>query len=470
MLAFKFSDILIMIISFVTAVIVIPFRLDNISLTQFLDMRIKIVNFVLFLSLILLWHFTFSFYGLYLSKRLSMVKKEIIDIVKATSMGTLAIYIFSILYKISLVTPFFIICFWTSSTLITILTRLVLRYILSWIRRQGRNLRYLIIVGTNSKAVEIANKIESEKEIGYVLLGFVDEGWSGLDEFKKNGYPLIADFNGFTKFIRNNVVDEVLISLPVKSYYQKTNRIIASCESQGILVKHLSNVYNTKLSNSKLEYFNDESFVSHYTGSMNEWQVVIKRILDIIVSSIMLILFAPIFLFIPIIIKITSPGPVLFVQERVGLNKRRFKLYKFRTMFKDAELKQTELENHNEVVGPVFKIKNDPRITKVGRILRKTSLDEIPQLLNVLKGDMSLVGPRPLPVRDYMGFDKDWHRRRFSIRPGITCLWQVNGRSNIPFEKWMEMDMEYIDRWSLWLDLKILTKTIPAVLQGIGAE
>jgi lipopolysaccharide/colanic/teichoic acid biosynthesis glycosyltransferase len=139
-------------------------------------------------------------------------------------------------------------------------------------------------------------------------------------------------------------------------------------------------------------------------------------------------------------------------------------------MVNDAEEKQAELEKLNEVSGPVFKIKNDPRVTWIGKILRKISMDELPQLINVLKGDMSLVGPRPLPVRDYNGFDQDWHRRRFSVKPGITCLWQVNGRHNIPFDKWMELDMQYIDQWSLWLDLKILTKTIPAVLQGSGAE
>jgi lipopolysaccharide/colanic/teichoic acid biosynthesis glycosyltransferase len=175
------------------------------------------------------------------------------------------------------------------------------------------------------------------------------------------------------------------------------------------------------------------------------------------------------FLVAALLIKRSSPGPVFFVQERVGLNKRRFRLYKFRTMVADAEEKLAELEGLNELSGPVFKIKNDPRITPIGRFLRKASVDELPQLFNVLIGDMSLVGPRALPVRDYNGFDRDWHRRRFSVRPGITCLWQINGRNTIPFDKWMELDLEYIDTWSLWLDLKILLKTIPAVIRGHGA-
>jgi exopolysaccharide biosynthesis polyprenyl glycosylphosphotransferase len=211
------------------------------------------------------------------------------------------------------------------------------------------------------------------------------------------------------------------------------------------------------------------ALVSNYTGAMGGWQVEVKRLLDILISGIALLIFLPFFLITAIAIKLTSSGPVFFVQERIGLNKRRFRVYKFRTMVPDAEKKQAELEFLNEVSGPIFKIKKDPRVTSVGRILRKLSIDEVPQLFNVLKGDMSLVGPRPLPIKDYNGFSEDWHRRRFSVRPGITCLWQVNGRSSLPFERWMEMDMEYIDKWSLWLDLKILAKTFPSVLRGSGA-
>jgi len=193
------------------------------------------------------------------------------------------------------------------------------------------------------------------------------------------------------------------------------------------------------------------------------------RLLDVLVSLSCIICFAPILLITAILIKLTSPGPVFFAQRRLGLNKRVFSVYKFRTMVEGAEKKQAELERLNEVTGPVFKITNDPRITTIGRFLRKTSIDELPQLFNVLKGHMSLVGPRPLPLRDCRGFEKDWHRRRFSVRPGITCLWQISGRSSVHFERWMELDMEYIDRWSIWLDLKILFQTIPAVLKGSGA-
>jgi exopolysaccharide biosynthesis polyprenyl glycosylphosphotransferase len=196
---------------------------------------------------------------------------------------------------------------------------------------------------------------------------------------------------------------------------------------------------------------------------------VLKRILDFSVALITVIIVFPVMMLVALLIKIASPGPILFPQKRVGHNKRKFTMYKFRTMVVDAEKQMEQLQHLNEVSGPVFKIKDDPRITPIGKFLRKTSIDELPQLFSVLKGDMSLVGPRPLPVRDYEGFNEDWQRRRFSVKPGITCLWQVQGRSSISFEKWMELDLQYIDKWSLWLDLQILAQTIPAVLRGSGA-
>jgi lipopolysaccharide/colanic/teichoic acid biosynthesis glycosyltransferase len=191
--------------------------------------------------------------------------------------------------------------------------------------------------------------------------------------------------------------------------------------------------------------------------------------LDVTLAAGALLILSPILLIAAVAIKLTSSGPIFFLQERIGVNKRRFKMFKFRTMVPNAETLLADLEKHNEAGGPVFKIKNDPRITTIGKLLRRSSIDELPQLLNVLKGDMSLVGPRPLPVRDYEGFNEDWQRRRFSVKPGITCLWQVNGRSGISFDQWMLLDLRYMDEWSIWLDLKILAKTVPAVFRGAGA-
>ena len=280
----------------------------------------------------------------------------------------------------------------------------------------------------------------------------------------------MVDFEGFPEFIRENVVDEVVICLPMKSLYQVCADIVMLSQEQGIIVRVMSDFFHSQSGKSKADYLEGDALVSIYTGAMNGWQVVVKRVLDFILSFVMLLCLLPLLLIASLLIKVTSPGPILFIQDRVGLNKRIFRLFKFRTMVPDAEKKITELEKFNEVSGPVFKMKNDPRITWIGKYLRRSSIDELPQLLNVLKGDMSLVGPRPLPIRDCEGFDKDWQRRRFSVRPGITCLWQIKGRSSISFEKWMELDMDYIDKWSLMLDLKILIMTIPAVLKGSGAS
>ena len=320
----------------------------------------------------------------------------------------------------------------------------------------------MLILGTNPRAIKFAEQIEARPHFGYKIIGFMDDEWAGVNEIQKKGYQLKGGINDFPDFIRSNVVDEVAIGLPVKSQYGQISTIVSCCEKHGIIIRFLSeNMFNQKLARSKAGIFAGDNFITFYTGKLASWPILVKRIMDFSFSLIMIVCALPVFLIISLGIKLTSPGPIFFIQERLGLNKRRFRLYKFRTMIPNAEKLITELEHLNEVDGPAFKLKNDPRITPFGRFLRKTSLDELPQFINVLKGDMSLVGPRPLPVRDYNGFNHDWQRRRFSVRPGITCLWQINGRSTTTFEKWMKQDMEYIDNWSLWLDLKDYVQDYP---------
>ncbi len=350
--------------------------------------------------------------------------------------------------------------------MVALLSRAVLRGTLGYLRTKGRNLRFIVIVGTNSRALRFARIIQSRKELGYRIRGFVDMLWSGSGMVQKEGYSLLGGFGDFGSIISDKVVDEVMICLPLRSFYDQANQIAKLSEEQGIVVRFLPDLFNLRLAYSKIEQFEDEYMITLFTGGMGGWQEYAKRIFDMGVSAVALIVLSPVFLLGAIIVKATSRGPAFFTQQRVGLNKRRFPVYKFRTMIQNAEKDLEKLESLNEVSGPVFKMKDDPRVTPVGKLLRKTSMDELPQLLNVLKGDMSLVGPRPLPVRDYMGFDQDWQRRRLSVRPGLTCLWQVRGKHAIPFDKWMEMDLEYIDQWSLWLDIKILAKTIPTVLKG----
>ncbi len=467
--AFKLSDMMIMAFIFFLSAMAVSSQIDTTTFNEFLSMRVKVQNFILFLGLVLLWYFIFSTFGLYKSKRFSNKSNEIIDVIKASSLGTLIIFIASIIFSIQMITPVFLGIYLVGSSTMIIFNRMILRSILKQLRLRGRNLRHMLIVGTNSRAVEFAREIEKKPELGYQIIGFMDDEWEGIGEFNKSGHNIVTDFMNSPEFIRNSVVDEVAICLPVKSFYNQLNRIINMCKEQGIIVRSLNDVFDLKVGRTKIDHFEDNQVATVYLGTMNGPQVFVKHVLDFLISIILIVILSPLYLITALLIKLTSPGPVFFIQERAGLNKRRFNLYKFRTMMHEAEKKQSDLEHLNEASGPVFKIKNDPRITSIGKLLRKASIDELPQLFNVLKGDMSLVGPRPLPIRDYNGFDKDWHRRRFSVLPGITCLWQVNGRSDVSFEKWMELDMEYIDNWTIWLDFKILVKTVPMIFMGTGA-
>lgn len=467
--AFTLFDLGILAVSYVVAAVRIWHLTAFSSFASFISMRVKVLNILLFLGLFYSWHVIFSAFGLYRPRRLGDRKQEAMDVLKATSSGALVLGVVAAIFRLQMITPAFIVVFWVVASSLIPLCRWILRMFLRWARLHGRNSRQMLIVGTNPRAVEFAQTIEGKPELGYHLIGFVDEEWSGLQEFRKNGKAIVSDLEHFSGFLRERIVDEVTIALPMKSFYSQAALIVATCQEQGVIVRVLSSVFDfqPERTNDKLL---DEMAVATFGGNVFEgWPLLFKRLLDIIVSSILLVLLAPIFLIVAILVIFDSSGPGFFVQERVGLNKRKFRMYKFRTMVADAERRQAQIESLNEADGPVFKIKDDPRVTRLGKFLRKTSIDELPQLLNVLKNDMSLVGPRPLDVRDYNGLDEDWLRRRFSVRPGITCLWQINGRSLISFQEWMKFDIRYVDNWSFWLDLKILARTIPAVLRGSGA-
>lgn len=269
--------------------------------------------------------------------------------------------------------------------------------------------------------------------------------------------------------IASEPVDEVFIALPRDEYAPLVEAIVHLCEEQGIIVRLQTELFKLRIARWQVDELDGIPIVTIRSGPPDGWQLLAKRLIDICGSAFLLLAMAPLLMIVTVLIKLDSPGSVFYKQERVGLNKRRFRVFKFRTMVDGAEKQQPILERLNEAAGPVFKIKADPRITRIGKFLRRFSIDELPQLFNVLRGEMSLVGPRPLPVRDIERIDAQWHKRRLSVKPGVTCLWQVNGRSNVSFDRWVRMDLEYIDKWSLGLDMKILLKTIPAVLKGSGA-
>jgi exopolysaccharide biosynthesis polyprenyl glycosylphosphotransferase len=465
----KFFDFALILLAFTFATIFMLNGGKGMSLARLLNVRIRLSDCIIVAVVLVLSYWMFAFCGLYQSRRLSRKFDESIDILKAVALATTCMALVGTLFSVKLMTArfyltFFVICFLCLTT-----TRLVLRYTLARIRRRGYDLHHILILGTNARAVEFARRIEAEPDRGYQLLGFADDDWERIEEFRATNFKLVCDRAGVAEFLRYNVVDEVAIFLPLRSFYEHAAQMAALCEQHGILIRFDSAIVDLKIARSHADALNGDGEILARSGTLRGWPSFFKRVIDILLSSVLLVLLSPLFLVVAILIKLTSPGSIFFSQERVGLNKRPFRIFKFRTMVPNAESLQKELLALNEMQGPVFKIKNDPRITRLGRVLRKTSIDELPQLFNVLKGDMSLVGPRAMSVRDYQQFSEDWQRRRFSVPPGITCLWQINGRNLIPFEQWMELDMQYIDKWSIWLDLKILARTIPAVLRGSGA-
>jgi exopolysaccharide biosynthesis polyprenyl glycosylphosphotransferase len=361
-----------------------------------------------------------------------------------------------------------LLTFWIFTFSLFLIARVAARVVTHFFRKRGRNLRNVLIVGTNRRAVALADDLNEQHSYGYRLVGFIDDHWhfDGAPEHYKE--MLLGQSADMLDHLRNRAIDEIMIALPIASNYKLAQQMIEWCHEQGIIVHYESKLFDCQ--ETVLPKWREPFELLTVTQTGHSAQSLIaKRAIDVVVSSIALLLLSPVLFAIAIAIRLTSTGPVFFKQERLGLGKRHFAIYKFRTMVVDAEKLMARVEHLNQSKGPTFKLVNDPRITPLGSFLRKTSLDELPQLINVWLGDMSLVGPRPLPLRDYRGFSEDWHRRRFSVKPGITCLWQVTGRSSIGFDRWMELDIDYIDRWSLWLDLKILLQTIPAVVRGSGA-
>jgi exopolysaccharide biosynthesis polyprenyl glycosylphosphotransferase len=468
--ALRALDLLTMMASFLAAAAAVARPLEAVTFEEFLSMRVKLQNVLLLAAMGVLWHYTLKLFGIYDSKRLVPRRREVADLLGASAVAALAIQLCGWAFSLSVVSGVFVPVFFLCSAGALIASRLLLRAGLHELRTRGVNLRHVLVVGTNRRAIAFARELQAKPELGYVVGSFVDEfGWRGADDLRDAGFPPAVDLSRFVELLRRGPVDEVMVFLPFRSCYHLIRQVVEQCEEQGVPVTFPSPAFDTKNARSVAALAPTGPVVTLLTGAMVGWPVVVKRVFDVVVSATLLVVLAPVFAAVAMAVKLSSPGPVIFAQERLGLNKRRFRMLKFRTMVTNAEQRLAELEHLNEVSGPVFKIRKDPRITPVGAFLRRTSLDELPQLVNVLMGDISLVGPRPLPLRDYEGFEQDWHRRRFSVPPGITCLWQVSGRSDVSFDQWMQLDVQYIDNWSLWLDLKILLKTIPAVVKGSGA-
>jgi exopolysaccharide biosynthesis polyprenyl glycosylphosphotransferase len=316
--------------------------------------------------------------------------------------------------------------------------------------------RRFILLGTREETIRMREELKAKSA----------EGIEVLAELDLNETPV----ERLISMMHEHSVNGVILSAR-HSYFEQVEEVIRACEIEGVEAWLVAEFFNTQISRTSLDDFYGRPVLVFRTTPEASWQSVLKQLLDRVGALVLLALASPIFLVVGILIKLGSPGPVLFRQKRSGLNGSPFTIYKFRTMVTNAEQLKHELAAMNEMTGPVFKVTNDPRVTRIGKFLRKSSWDEMPQLLNVLRGEMSLVGPRPLPVDEVKRFNDLAHRRRLSVKPGITCLWQVSGRNNVSdFRDWVRLDLEYIDNWSLWLDFKILWRTVPVVLTGVGAK
>lgn len=324
-----------------------------------------------------------------------------------------------------------------------------------------------IIVGTGPLALRVWSEVTADDATAYELAGFVDTRHADVtdDAIERRRLGTVDDLE---RLLMQEVVDEVFIALPVKSHYREIQLTIEVCERVGVRAKYYADMFATSVAWARVDA--GAGPVVTMNVAPDDYRQYLKRALDLVGAGIGLAVLSPVMLIAAAAIKCSSPGPVFFTQDRYGLNKRPFRMLKFRTMVANAPELQMSLESRNQVDGPVFKIFDDPRVTPVGRFLRRTSIDELPQLLNVMRGDMSLVGPRPLPARDVRRFTRSSDMRRFSVRPGLTCLWQISGRNQLGFNEWVRLDLKYIDGWSLVEDLRIIAKTVPAVLRGTGAN
>ena len=323
-------------------------------------MRVKVGNFLILVGLLVTWHLVFLASELYASRRMSERSRELADVLKATAVANLLLAATTVVFRIRMATPRFLLACWLLSSVLMIVSRLILRWLLAWTRVHGRNLRHILIVGTNRRSLNFVENIEARPELGYRIVGFADRDWDGSEEFRNSGQKIVCTLDDLPGFFRKSVVDEVLIALPMRSFHDDATRIAALCEEQGIMFRVLPDLFDLKSARYWTEEVEGQPLVTHHNGIPDGWQMITKRMLDFAIACIALVLLSPVLAGTALLIALTSRGPIFFRQKRVGLYKREFLVYKFRTMVVDAEKKMREVEHLNEVSGPVFKIVKDP--------------------------------------------------------------------------------------------------------------
>ncbi len=417
--------------------------------------------------IVAVWGFFLFYFEAYRSPRNASFFTYAWAIIRAVVTGIVLLLALLYILDIHYVSRPVVIAFGLVNILTLILTRVAFTLYFKESVLRGENHLKVLIVGTGNRARTLAETLMEKTKLGLKIVGYLDPDAS-LAGAQIAGSPVLGTIDDITSILKNHVIDEVILAVP-RAMISDVDRIALSCEEEGVKLRMMADVFDVHVARMRLVELGNIPLLTLEPVALDEWKLLAKRVFDIVTVTLSLPLILPLMGAIAIAVKWDSRGPVFFTQDRVGLSKRVFRMFKFRTMIEGGDQMQEELEHLNEAKGPIFKIANDPRITKVGKFLRKTSLDEVPQLFNVLRGEMSLVGPRPMSLRDVDLFDRGIQRKRFSVKPGLTCIWQISGRSSLPFTKWLELDLQYIENWSFGLDILILLKTIPVVLKGTGA-
>lgn len=405
--------------------------------------------------------------GLYRMRTRLSTRREVIDVLLAVLL--LAVVVFTTLYLVKLpnVSRLFLVLLFSCQAALTLLSRTAIRVLFVSLRARGYNARYMLIVGANPAAEAFADAVAGHVELGIRPIGYLvgphDPAAGSASSLRR---PILGGVEDIQIVLHGTVVDEIAIclSLEDRSLVEPITRL---CEDEGRVVRIPVTETTLIIPGGRLEDFHGMSILSLAYGPDRIIGIALKRLIDVVVAAAALVILSPFLLLVAVIVRLRDGAPVLFRQGRVGLQGRPFEVVKFRSMTPDAEERLAELEAANEIRGHAFKMTDDPRLSRSGGWLRRTSVDELPQLWNVMRGEMSIVGPRPPLPREVDDYDI-WHRRRLSMKPGITGLWQVAARRDPDFDRWVRLDLDYIDHWSLWLDLKIVARTIPAMLTQEG--
>ncbi len=422
---------------------------------------------LMFVGFPLIWWGLYQLNKLYQDYRTKTFKRMAWDIFVTSVWASFVCGSFVFFFKFDMASRLFFLVYSGTAYTMIIIEKAIVLFVLDRVHARGYHQENLLIVGTGNRAREFIRNVKEHSNWGLHIVGLIDDDPKYFGK-EVEGYRVLGRIQDIGFIVNRLVIDRVIFVVP-RIWLDRIEEAILECEKVGVSTSIALDLYNLHIAKARQTDFNGFPLLEFKTFYAKEWQLFIKRLLDILISVIALVFFSPLMVVVALLIRLTSKGPILFRQTRIGLNGRKFTLYKFRSMVANAEAMKEVLHKQNEMDGPVFKIKHDPRITPIGYVIRKTSIDELPQFFNVLKGDMSIVGPRPPLISEVEHYEV-WQRRRLSLKPGITCIWQVSGRNKIGFEEWMRMDLEYIDKWSLGLDLKLILRTFWVVITGYGAQ